>query len=523
MNSLFNGQLVFVNVTFNATSQNDELITRLSDRDLAAILSFATQAVAPISKYADQYGPNGISVNQNLLKYTVNLTELSFTDDDLKKWVSDIVSANGFNASTCVVILLPPGITNSSWQPGTGGEHYHDAVPYILSSVAGTFDANGNVTLKDLQGNPQNLTVQDTFFSFAGSLSHEIAEMTVDPFGGNPEVCDPCGPNFNSTYLNYFDFFGNYTTTSQTPPYSVNFPYNFYINGISTPAFAVQAPAPASACSYFPWPIITNPASLIGVKKMNTGTGTLEIHILSGGSDYQQFSTQKGVPISLADGPNFDFTSGKGADLFCVKKANTGTQTLEVHILSAVSGYGQFSLHTGTPITIADAANFAFAIDGAGNLLCIKRLNAASAFLEIHILTAASGYSQFSAHVVTPLTLADAANFKFAGAPNGDLLCMKITNTGTGNLEVHILSAASGYTQFSLHSGTPITSPDAANFDFGTDISGNLLCIKRTATGSNSVEVHVLSAVSSYRNFLLHTGTPISQADAANFIFTTGE
>ncbi len=523
MNNLFTGELVFVNLTFNSRDQNFDLVTTIGARDIATILNFATQAVIPISQYANQYGPNGISVNQNVLNYSVNLTGLSFDDPALKEWASEIVSANHYDTSTCLVFLLPPGLTNSSWARGTGGEHYHDTIPYILFSVAGTFDVNGNITLKDLAGNPQNLTVQDTFFSFAGSLSHEIAEMTVNPLGGNPEVCDACGPNFNSTYLNYFDFFGNYIGTTQTPPYNVNFAYNFYINGIATPPFAIQAKAPASACSYFPYQKISNPASLICVKRMNTGTGVVEIHVLNGDSSYQQFSVQKGTPLSLADSVNFDFTSGKGADLYCIKKNNTPGQNIEVHILSAASNYNNFLLQQLATLTTADSANFEFAIDGSGNLLCIKKTNTGSGFLELHILTAATSYQQFNAHIITPLTQTDAANFKFAGASNGDLLCMKITNTGTGNLEVHILSAATGYTQFSLHTQTPITSPDAANFEFGTDTNENLLCIKRTNTGSNSLEVHVLSAVSLYRNFLLHTATPVSEADAVNFSFATGE
>lgn len=523
MNSLFTGELVFANLTFNSRDQNFDLVTTISGRDLSTILNFATQAVIPISQYASQYGANGISVNQNVLSYEVNLTGLSFDDAALKEWVSEIVNANQLDTSTCVIILLPPGISNSSWSPGTGGEHYHDAIPYILSSVAGTFDVNGNITLKDLAGNPQNLTVQDTFFSFAGSLSHEIAEMTVNPFGGNPEVCDACGPNFNSTYLNYFDFFGNYIGTTQTPPYNVNFSYNFYLNGIATPPFALQAKAPASACSYFPYGKIVDPASLLCVKRMSTGTGTVEIHILTGDSSYQVFSVQKATPLSIPDAVNFDFISGSGADLFCIKKINTGSQSIEVHILSAGSNYNNFSLQQPAALSRADAVNFDFAIDGSGNLFCIKKTNTGSGFMEVHILTSASSYQQFSLHAITPLTQTDAANFKFAASGNGDLLCMKITNTGTGNLEVHVLSAALGYTQFSMHTETPITSSDAANFDFGTDPNLNLLCIKRTNTGSNSLEVHVLSAVSLYRIFLLHTGTPISQADATNFSFATGE
>jgi hypothetical protein len=49
----------------------------------------------------------------------------------------------------------------------------------------------------------------------------------------------------------------------------------------------------------------------------------------------------------------------------------------------------------------------------------------------------------------------------------GDLVGVKVRNTGTGSMEVHILTAASNYQQFSLHTGTPINEVDASdNFVF---------------------------------------------------------
>ena len=64
---------------------------------------------------------------------------------------------------------------------------------------------------------------------------------TRSQIASNPEVCDPCGPNCVSTYLDYFDNAGNYITTSQTPPYNVTFAYNFYINGIVKPDYGMEA------------------------------------------------------------------------------------------------------------------------------------------------------------------------------------------------------------------------------------------------------------------------------------------
>jgi hypothetical protein len=50
-----------------------------------------------------------------------------------------------------------------------------------------------------------------------------------------------------------------------------------------------------------------------------------------------------------------------------------------------------------------------------------------------------------------------------------------------------------------------------------------LFCLERTNTGTGRLEVHVLSAASDYQSFLLQTGTPIGEADAAaNFAFAVG-
>ncbi|HEX8075287.1 MAG TPA: VCBS repeat-containing protein [Thermoleophilaceae bacterium] len=116
-----------------------------------------------------------------------------------------------------------------------------------------------------------------------------------------------------------------------------------------------------------------------------------------------------------------------------------------------------------------------------------------------------SNYQQFLLQTGTPISEQDAAaNFDFAcGDFNGDgrpdLLCLKKTSTGTGALEVHVLSGASNYQQFLLQTGTPISEQDAAaNFDFACgDFNGDgrpdLLCLKKTSTGTGTLEVHVLA------------------------------
>ncbi|MBV9250265.1 MAG: hypothetical protein JO227_13600 [Acetobacteraceae bacterium] len=145
-------------------------------------ISYATQAVVPISLYASQYGPNSLAVSPNIISYNMELSQPSIDDGQLQNLVNDVASK--LPPEACVVVLLPPAMDNrsNSRSQGTHGYHGHAKVPYINSYID-----------NDQQGST-SLTVQDVSFRYAGSLSHEIAEMVVDPFGNGPEVCDPCGP-----------------------------------------------------------------------------------------------------------------------------------------------------------------------------------------------------------------------------------------------------------------------------------------------------------------------------------------
>ena len=256
MDNLFNGALYLVRLEYIIKNQGNRVVT-ISNRDMDSIMNYVSLAIRPISLYAEQYGQNSLQMHKNMITITVTISDTSFDDNQLKNWVNDILDLNNLPDNSCIIIPFPSGISNTSWDKGTKGYHYHDKIPYILSRVSGNFDVNGDLTLPDLNGIQRNLFVEDTFFSYAGSLSHEIAEMTVNPSGGNPEVCDPCGPNSVSTYLNYFDNAGNYLQTTQTPPYLVNFQFGFYINGIvqsgvNDIGYANDKIIPENACIYAP-------------------------------------------------------------------------------------------------------------------------------------------------------------------------------------------------------------------------------------------------------------------------------
>ena len=230
---LFSGTLVFAAVTFRTSGGT----VAVPAADLAVATDFARLAAVPIADYATQYGPNGLAVAAKAVPFAASVPSGRYNDQILQGWVNSIVAANKLPANTCIVLLNPQGVVNTDADPsqGVGGYHGFANVPYCFVNVSGT-----------------GLTVKDEANVYALALSHEIAEMDVDPRAdlGNPEICDGCGPNCQQVWIDYFNNAGGYVQTVQAfpPP----FDYAFFINAIVRPASATMCPAPGAACNYAP-------------------------------------------------------------------------------------------------------------------------------------------------------------------------------------------------------------------------------------------------------------------------------
>ena len=228
---LFSGTMVFVRLIFTIAGQSNPL--SVSEADTYTAIDFVRRAVIPISQYASQYGPNSVVVKPDPLTAPVTLKTVQYNDDTLQSWIKTIVTQYKLDTkTTCLVFLNPQGVVNTSAAIAKGFGGYHDMgeVPYVFANVAG-----------------QNFTLGDPGWQFAGHLSHYIAEkMIVDPKpNDNPEVCDQCGPNCASTWLDYFTEDSVYIATTQAlpPPFS----YGFYINGIINPTYVGSCPPALSA------------------------------------------------------------------------------------------------------------------------------------------------------------------------------------------------------------------------------------------------------------------------------------
>lgn len=229
--ALFSGTIYFCQVTFQ-TSSGDKVVPTA---DMNQIIQYAQQAIVQIQNYANQYGPNNVVISASPLTKSVSVPSGTFTDSDLQGWVNELVGDAGLSSNSCTFVVCPNGI-GANEVGDNAGYHGKANIPYI---VAGVYETG--------------LTLADTDDRYAMVVSHEIAEMIVDPGvgGGDPEVCDPCDLNCHNLTRIYFDANGNFVGSNQaTPPGGLN--YSYYICAIVKPGGAADCPASSSNCSYEP-------------------------------------------------------------------------------------------------------------------------------------------------------------------------------------------------------------------------------------------------------------------------------
>ena len=210
---------------------------QLDPADVSTIQNYLRLALPPIVRYAGQYGSTRATLSDRLLTYSASVPTGVYNDQTVQAWANELAKVGGIGAEDCVIFVNPTEARNTDApvEQGVLGYHGKALVPYIFVNVIGA-----------------SFTVTDAADQFALAMSHEVAEMIVDPSAdsSNPEVCDPCGPNCQSPFRDYFDASGTYLSTTTTFPPGP--PYGFFLNAIVRPSSASSCPAPPSACVYAP-------------------------------------------------------------------------------------------------------------------------------------------------------------------------------------------------------------------------------------------------------------------------------
>ena len=198
-----------------------------------------------------------------------------------------------------------------------------------------------------------------------------------------------------------------------------------------------------------------------------------------------------------------------------------------MHILNGENNYQNYLFQTQTALHETDG-NWQFCLgdynhDGCLDLYCIFKRNTGSHTTEVHILSGKSNFQNYLIQTKTILPETD-ETWKFSlGDFNGDgsldLYCIKKRNTGSNKTEVHILSGKNNFQQYLIQTGTALTET-GDNWDFG--VSGKNICgIAKNNTGSQKTEVHILNGKNNFQNFLMQSSTKLQETgnDFAFYVY----
>lgn len=224
--------------------------------------------------------------------------------------------------------------------------------------------------------------------------------------------------------------------------------------------------------------------------------GYVALRILSGASGFRSVVAEATTPQPVEDADvdlgMADWNRDGTPDLFLVKKSNTGTRQVEAHVLSGAAGFRQWLIEIGTAQPVGATMDFSVADvngDARPDLVGVKRAATGSGKVEVHILSGADNFGRFSVQTATAQGLTDAPARYVVTDWNADgkldVAGIKTGATGTGSVEAHILSGATAFTTFLVQTGTGLTPAAGEGADFAfADWDGtgrpDLLAVTRT-------------------------------------------
>lgn len=220
--------------------------------------------------------------------------------------------------------------------------------------------------------------------------------------------------------------------------------------------------------------------NLLAINSGVTASNMTEVHRLKMPADranpYQEFDVQVITALPHRTGfDEWDFLLDSSSNLMLIKKGPTTASAMtEVHMMKAAQSWQVFTtalpLPTGLHLSASTNNNgdWAFLLDGADNLICIRRPEENDASIGVKRLTAGSNYQSFDIENGGAL-LPNGGNshadvhWLFQIDPADDILCIKEGPiTAQGFTEIHTLAMSANYTTFNSHqekTGAPCREP----------------------------------------------------------------
>ncbi len=205
---------------------------------------------------------------------------------------------------------------------------------------------------------------------------------------------------------------------------------------------------------------------LVAVRLTGGSSGRVEVTTATSVSSYRTLTHAVTPFPAVAPDTSVQALAGRSAgDLCLAVTGTTGSHQAELHCLSVSSGYTVWVTHAATALSasVSAATSRFLMVPSTGDLVWIPFVTTGSGHPELHRLSAASGYRSWVDHRVLPLSLTSSAASTFVLAPTGsgaapDVMFLPMANTGSSRVEVHVISAASGYRAFSMHVATPVAA-----------------------------------------------------------------
>lgn len=267
-----------------------------------------------------------------------------------------------------------------------------------------------------------------------------------------------------------------------------------------------------------------------GFLMSNTGTGGTEQHsvVAAGGG---RFTEHTGTALHYTNATTWKLMSGnydgdRVSDMYAVTAA--GSSGLEVHVTQGASHQRSFIEHSATGLTVDSLTQFALGDydDDLRDDLYVLRPNG-----SLIIRTAAShfttGPSFSTGFTLTAATISQwwvlAGDYDRDG--RADLYLLRMSATGTRSTEVHVLSAASRFRTYVMHTGTALHETTKQGFAFAIadpDQDGRSDVIAIKLAGASGTEIHQLSGATDYQRFALQTATALGNTNATQWQFSAG-